>query len=523
MGTFSIYDGTDKETISYFLGGSYSQGSILVDDVLLTLKDNTTKLVFERDIRNAVFSLASSFIFKETIATQSTTSYIGIDNLNIGLTTSAVSLRDIKGYKFLMGKRSYSGTYSYQATHDIFHIASTYSLLSTDVDFFFYNTKVDVNSDAISNNVTKLSILSGTDFQNFQIGSPYIQSQIIETGFIDTPSLDFISRGDLSVSLNYGTVSIYNPTNPSYSINFPNYAKSVASASTNKVLKWGSGEMYWEEIQFPATDHIGITGSELKIIGSDVLVNGTTLEFTDTRKVPFSFNQVLSGQTFSEYPLNDLLRRLIYPYLKPEVSISLLDPYTSGYSEVGMSPQPIISYRINKKTENTGPAVLENMIPGFYPGIVSNKYETVESTSNGIVISPIQKDTTVFKITVSDGFNTVSSTASLTGIYPYFWGFSDLLNMTNIGLDPLTKTIEPKSDKVVDVVGTGNFYFIYDYDYGTISNIYDDYGNTCSASFSRVEQVFASPTGLWAGKKFWVYKWLSATMSPPSKNFEFKY
>lgn len=523
MGTFSIYDGTDKETISYFLGGSYSQGSILVDDILFSLKDNTTKLIFEKDIRNTVFSLASSFIFKETIASQSTVPYIGIDNLNIGVTTSIVSLRDVKGYKFLFGKRSYSGTFSYQPTHDIFHLASTYSLLSSDVDFFFYNTKADINSDVGgSNNVTRLSILSGTDFQNFD-NVPYIQSQIIETGIVDTPSLDFISRGDLNVNSDYGTISIYNSINPSYSINFPNYLKSVASASTNKVLKWGPGELYWEEIQFPTTDHIGITGSELKIIGSDVLVNGTTLEFTDTRKVPFSFNQVLSGQTFSEYPLNDLLRRLIYPYLKPEVSLTISDPYSSGYVEVGDSPQTIISYKISKKTQNTGPAVLENMIPGFYPGIISNKYETVESTSNGIVISPVQKDTTVFKITVSDDLNTVSATTSLTGIYPYFWGFSDLLNMTNIGLDPLTKKIEPKSDKVVDVVGTGNFYFIYDYDYGTLSNIYDNFGNTCSASFSRTEQVFASPTGLWAGKKFWVYKWLSATMSPPSKNFEFKY
>ena len=523
MATFSIYDGLDKQTISYFLGGSYSTGSDYVDFILESLKDNTTKLITESDLRTSVFSIASSNILKETIATNSTISYIGIDTLNTNGTTSNVSLRDIKDRKFLIGKRSYSGTYSYDNSDDIFHQASTYSLLSSDTDIFFYNTK----SDLFDNNLTRLRILSGTDRSRFQT-SPHIQSQIVETGIVDSLSLDFVNQsGDIYVNSDYGSVSIYNPVNPTYSITFPSFSNSIGSASNYKTLKWSNNGLFWDEIKFPDTSTIGVTGSKLNIIGSEVNVNSFPLEFTDSRKIPVSFNDVSAGQSFNNYQLSDLLRRMVYPYLKPSVSLSLLPPYNTGLVEVGTYPTPTILFEIQKKSLNTNPTVFENMIPGYYPSINSNTYVTATGTSNGIVISPIADESTVFKITTSDGQSTVSATKSITGIYPYFYGFSSLTSMTNVGLGTLSKLIETKSNKVVDVVGTGSFYFIYDHDYGTLSNIYDNYGNTCSASFSNFtsppSQVFSSPTGLWAGKKFYIYKWSSATMSPPSNNFQFKY
>lgn len=518
MATFSIYDGTVKETIGYFLGGSYSIGSTYVDDILQSFQDNTSKLIFEKDIRNAVFSVASSQIFKETVAANSITPYIGIDTLNINATTSNVNLRDVKGKKILFGKRSFSGTFSYENTHDIFHIGSTYSILNSDTDIFFYNTK----SDLIENNTTKLRLLAGTNRSIFQT-APLIQSQIIETGLFDSLSLDFINEGDIFVASDYGTISIHNPTNPSYSIKFPSISNSTGSASNNKILKWSENGLYWDYFKFPSTDYIGNTASKLNIFGSPVTVNDYPIEFTDLRKIPIQFNDVQSGQTFSNYQLNDLLRRMVYPYLKPTVSLKLLPPYQTGLVEVGSFPTPTVLIEVQKKSLNTGVGVLENMIPGNFPPIGSNTYITATGTSNGIVISPIADETTVFKISVSDGQSNVSATTSITGIYPYFYGFSDLLNMTNVGLGSLSKSIETKSDKTIDIVGTGSYYFIYDYDYGTLSNIYDNYGNTCSASFSSTNQILSSPTGLWAGKRFYIYKWLSATVSPPSKNFEFKY
>lgn len=514
MSTFSLYTGTNKETIGYFLGGSYSIGSTYVDVILDSLKDNDTKSISEFDIRNSVFSLASSFIFKETKANGSTYSYIGVDNLNLN------SSRDVSGFKFLLGKRSYSGTYSYSTDHDIFNIASTYSLLNSDTDVFLYNTR----NDEVLNNSTIIRFLAGKDYTGSVLQTaPYIQSEIIESGNIDALSLDFINRnGDITVRSDYGTISIYNPTNPSYSISFPSISNSSSNLGSKKVLKWGNDGLYWEEIFFPNYGYLGATGVSLNLHG-DLYFNNSLMEFDDSRKVPISFNEIKIGQSFNRYPIESVLRRLIYPYLKPSVSISIDPPYDYGYVEVGTYPTPTVSFIIQKKTLDTQPALLYNMIPGQYSSVSSNKYETVVGSSNGIVISPIADESTVFTISVSDGVNTASASTSITGIYPYFYGYSDLSIMTNIGLLSLNKLVEIKSNKVLDTVGNGNFYFIYDYDYGTLSNIYDNYGNICTASFSVSDQLYSSPTGLWAGKRFYVYQWDSVTQSIPSKNFQFEY
>jgi len=260
------------------------------------------------------------------------------------------------------------------------------------------------------------------------------------------------------------------------------------------------------------------------MLGDPLTINGYTLDFTDSRWVPFNLNDVSLGSTFSQFKIDELLKRMIYPYLAPSCSIKLLPPYESGVTEVGSFPDPILEFTINKKTDDTLAASLLNMIPGSYPGIVSTVYQSETNVSNGIVFSPVGATSTDFTVVVGDGSQTASATTTLTGIYPYFYGFSNLTTMTNIGLEGLSKLVESKGDKVVDLAGSGNYYFIYDFDYGTLSNIIG-FGTPSIGSFSSVtSQVFSSPTGLWAGKKFWVYQWPSAgTIGPLSVNFEFKY
>jgi len=509
--TFSINDGMNTESVSYLLGTKYDGSVYSVDYILDKLKDNDTKYITEKDIRDTVFSLASSFIFKETITTGSTISYIGFDNLNIN------SDRDLKGKKILLGKRSYSGTYSYNNMDDIMGSTSSNhpgSLIDdlSDVDIFLYNTK----SDFVPNNMTRIVMLAGTNFSLFN-NAPYIQSQI-ETGLQNSLSLDFVNlSGDIGVVSDYGTVSVNN-------IKFPSISNSSASASNNKVLKWGSDGLYWDDITYPSLNYIGSTGSITNILGDPININNYSMEFSDSRRVPLALNGVSIGSTFSNFFISELLQRIVYPYLQPYCSIRILAPYESGYVEVGSYPTPIISYDINKKSFPTNNAFLSNMIPGYYPPITSDTYSIESGQSAGIVISPITATSTEFKISVSDGTTTASASTYITGIYPYFYGFSSLSSMTNMGLVGLSKMVESKGDKTIDINGIGNYFFMYDYDYGTLSNIYDNYGNTCSASFSVSDQLLSSPTGLWAGRKYYIYKWTGAPqIGPLSTNYKFEY
>ena len=511
--TFSVYDGTNKQTIAYPVN---TTGGVINTDLLDLLKDNDEKFISEEGLRTVMLSLVSSYALKETTTTQSgTVNYIGLDSLNIDnrdvyTVTTGASNSWVKP-KFYFGKRSYSGTYSFNDAQT-YHIMNT-TLLSSDTDIFFYNTK----GDSLDNRRTRLRLLAGTNFSQF-VNQPYIQSQIIETGNVDSLSLDFINTiGNIDLRSVQGTVSVNN-------IGMPDINTLSSTPTDNKVLLWdGSGYLNWGDITYVQQNYIGTTGSELNMLGGPLTINGYRLDFTDDRMVPFIINDVGLGATFSEFPIDDLLKRMIYPYLPPSCSIRLLPPYESGVSEVGTFPDPIVEFTINKKTDDTLAASLFNMIPGAYPEVVSTVYESVTNVSSGIIISPIAATSTEFKISVSDGTSTASATTTMTGIYPYFYGFSNLASMTNIGLDGLTKKVESKGDKLVDISGTGNYYFIYDFDYGTLSNIIG-YGTPSMASFSVSSQVLASPTGLWAGKKFYIYKWSSVgQIGPLSENFEFKY
>lgn len=494
MMTFSVNDGLSTEAVSYPVQD-------YLNDILTTLEDNQSKKIDPHEIRDAIFSLWTSVPFKQTVASGSSISYVGLDAIN-------PIDRDIKS-KILLGKRAFSGTYSYSSSHDIM-----IPMYTSDVDTFLFNTK----KDSLSQNVTRVVIIAGTAVGIFN-NSPYIQSQILSTS-TQSLSFDFVNRsGSIDVKSDWGTVSLN-------SIAFPSLVENSASASNNKVLKWNDidSKLYWDDISLPLVSDLGTSSSMLNIYGSPVNINGYSADFTDSRRCPITIGDIVPGSTFDGIGISEMLRRIIYTYLPPACSISILPPYSYGYVEVGTYPTPTIEYVINKKTLDTLTTGLSNMIPGAYAPITNAEYVTVMTQSQGIVISPITATSTEFKITVSDGVETASASTTLTGIYPYFYGFSDLSVMTNIGLGSLTKKVEYKSDKTYDITGAGNLYFIYPADYGTLSNIYDELGNTCSASFSYTTQLFSSPSGLWASEEFYVYQWNSVPqIGPPSVNYQFKY
>jgi hypothetical protein len=284
----------------------------------------------------------------------------------------------------------------------------------------------------------------------------------------------------------------------------------------------------WQQISFPSLSQIGgflgVTGTPTNFFGTPVYMNDYPLEFTDSRRMPIDFNDLDMGSTFSSAPLVEMLKRIIFPYLPPEGEVQIIGQYAGGYAEVGTFPSPTIKWTIKKRTNDTQITSLQNMIPGAYPAITGVGEQTVQGFSTGIVISPIGATSTEFKIIVSDGTQSGSASTTLTGIYPYFYGYSSLPTMTNVGLLSLNKELSFKENKDLDLYGSGNyFYFIYDFNWGTLSTIFDNYGVTCSASFSATSSIFSSPTGLWAGKKFYIYKWSSPPTFTNSTLYEFNF
>lgn len=503
MMTFSIYIGTSTEASNYDIIGATAADFTTVMDIL---HDNIDKEINPKDIRDAVLTAWSSSAFKPTVASHSTISYIGIDNAN----TDQLN-KDVKS-KIYIGKRYYTGTNS---NHDVM----TSDLLNSDADIFFYNTK----KDTVSNNKTRIGILAGTSSSLFT-NSPYIQSQVITVGTYSSLSLDIVNptlvggtATVISLISSYGEVSVNN-------IPFPTPQQSGLSASDGRVLSWDSGKLGWSDITFNATNYIGVTGSPINISGTPVNVNGYPFEFTESLPCPIEIGDIKFGETFNSVSIVEMLRRIAYPYLPPLCTLSILPPYSSGYVEIGTSPQVKLAYTINKRSLPTLTTVLSYMIPSSYPAILNPGQVTISGSASGVAVTPITSVTSSFAITVTDGTQSNSANATLKGVYPYFYGFSSLSIMTTAGLASLTKTIEPETDKSIDVFGSGNLYFIYDNDYPVLSGIYDENNNIISSSFSTSLLTLSSPTGLWASKQFRVYQWDGVPLiGPPSVTYQFKY
>lgn len=503
--TYSINTGTYTQATVYNIIGA---SSVDLTDVLTDLHDNINKEITPEFIRNSVLTAWSSSAFKQTLASQSSIYYIGIDNGDF-----VYSNKDVKN-KIYIGKRAFSGTSSYSLSHDIM----SSSMLNKPHDVFLFNTK----RDTVSNYRTRVSILSGTNSSLF-VTSPYIQSQVITVGTYSALSLDLVNQslnGSTSSILNfksdYGTVSINN-------IVFPTIQNSYANSSDGKILTWSNGVMSWDIASFSSTNYIGVTGSVMNIYGTPVNVNGYSLEFTDSRPCPIQIGDVKFGETFNSKSIYEMLNRIIYTYLPPLCSISIQPPYNSGYVEVGTSPLIKLDYTITKRSLPTLTTTLSYMIPSSHPPIIDSGETVVTGSASGVIITPVTSATTSFSITVTDGTQSSSSTTNVRGVYPYFYGFSTANPITTAGLSQLSKIIEPKSNKTVEIFGSGNLYFIYDSDYPLLSNIYNEFGATISNYFTSSLVTLSSPTGLWASKQFRVYQWNTHPLVSPSVNYQFKY
>jgi hypothetical protein len=506
MGTFSVNNGQITEAISYPL---HIQSNF--DDILLTLQDNVEKLIDPKDIRDALLSLWSSVPFKETIGVNLTGTKDEVYTY-IGLDATDPSDRDIKK-KILIGKRSYSGTYSYVNSHDIM----TPQLLNSDVDIFLFNTK----PDTISNTTTRISILSGKNTGLYTI-APFIQSQYV-SGTNNSLSMDFVSRvGDVNFNLNELTTGTFSLNN----IQLPPRIESEAGIES-KTLVWrgptSTGRVYWEELTRPILSTIGTSSEPLIINGSPVNVNGYSLELNTTDYTPRSFGGIPMGTTFNNVAISEVLRRILYPYLGPLCTISTL----RNYEELGSSPDTIINYTVIKRTEPTLPASLSNTTSAIIPAITGQDYITISGTSAAVFVnSELGEDPVIFTISVSDGTTSTSASTFVQGILPYFYGVSSNGTSTILTTLALTKLVETQGDKELYLNGLAGqyLYFIYDASYPNLSQILDGNNLNVILSFELSTVLFTSPQNYWANKNFKVYKLLIITpIGPPNVKYQFRY
>jgi hypothetical protein len=502
--TYSINDNTIYE--------SHRLSSI--NDVLYGLPDNTSKLIKPVNVRDAVFSAWESSVFKQTIG--SSIEYIGIDNNNIRK-------------KILFGKKNISGT----------DVLTSYLLgPSNDTDIFFYNNKVGVSP---SN--TKIAFLAGTNSLLYN-NAPYFNSYSGTTSLY----LEIVNpTGDISIDSSVGRVSINNVVFPTKS--------ETSLASNGQILKYYNGKLIWDNNTLNLAT-IGSTSSVTNIYGSNVLINGVSIELDSAVPIIGTFGNIKPGQTFSNAPVVEVVRQMLYPYLEPLCSLEINTLSTGwGKYSVGEKGNPALStgiqlkWSISKRSDPILSAVLSNSsgfgptlptTPGLtsvssppyatgnVPSLTSSTY-TLSVTDSGVsnyLLGPTAS---------SDGSitpTTKSSSVVLDLVYPFFYGMATFsANITNGNADMplvlpyLNKLIEPKfytgtSSKLFNVSGVNRFiYFCYPATYGALNQILDENGFDITSSFVSVLQgignpAVSSPTSYWSSIRYRVYKHGPTTVYP---------
>lgn len=291
-----------------------------VNSVLQSLSNNTQKLIRPRDVRDAFLSTWSNSAFKLTFTKDLNSEYIGLDSGN-------PDNRDIKN-KILIGKRNFGNI-------DVMNN----QLLNSSTDIFFYNTKGDTQNQSS----TKIGILAGTQSN---INAPYLESFATASQFnfnIVNPS-----GGDLSIKSTLGNVFLND-------IPFP---KVNETPNNGDVLKYSGiyplGKLEWGQADIALTSTIGTPNQETNIFGSEVNLNGYSLEFISDLLVPSTIGGIEQGSSFSSgsfqgqnWPLSEVMRELLYPYVSPKLEISVFNQDTNfQYADIGFDAIVSITYSV---------------------------------------------------------------------------------------------------------------------------------------------------------------------------------
>ena len=478
-----------------------------INSVLADIPNNTQKLISPKDVRDAFLSSWANSSFKQTVGVASI-EYVGLDS-------GDPSNRDIK-QKIFIGKRNYAGT-------DIMN--NTLLSTSNQNDIYLYNTK----PDGITQSSTRVAILAGTN-SSLHTYAPYIGSSVFNNGVSDVASLDIVNP-----SLFAGPINIYSQTGrvAVNGILFPTVSETSASASNGRILKYygtyPNGSLRWADPTITVSS-IGSSGLPTNIYGSTVNVNGHSLEFVDSTIVPQTIGGVQIGTSFSagsfyngigyqDWPLSEVIRKILYPYVPPTISLGVSSSSTSFYAEFGVTSSFNFNYLITKYSNNidnyqiTGTTYSGLSFSGL-PGEILSKtfsYGVYNTTVTGVPAS----SNYVLRVSDSGSSNfTYSVTASVYFVSPFFDKFSSTnINMfagtinSDIGtlINTSNKTISPL---VIDgvtqsisksYVGSGYIYFLYPISYGLLSMIKDpngyiihDSNNLTTSTFTYSNSV--SPT-----------------------------
>lgn len=216
--------------------------------------------------------------------------------------------------------------------------------------------------------------------------------------------------------------------------------------------------------------------------------------YTNEMETVVDLGGIPAGSTFEDVSITDMFTKLLYPYVKPEVSASSTP--NGGTFEKGNNQQVTkINATVKKKSEKItkieyldGQSVLGE----------KNGDEVEDGGSFDLTVSQEVSDNKNFSVKVTDAsgkFYTVN-TGAFNFVYPYFFGkvAADKTSLTGQEIYAMTKKIEDKGNKSFTFdCDNERMVIAYPKAHGQLKSIIDPNGFDNFSAFVKTE---VSVTGL---------------------------
>jgi hypothetical protein len=455
-------------TYSISQGVTYAETLPNFAAVLNVLPDNTQKLIAPRDVRDTIFTAWENIVYKKTKTSTSDIEYVGID-------------RNDLQQKVYFGKKMVGGVE-----------VMTEDLLVNDVDFYFYNNKTEPQE----NYNTRIAILGGSPndfFKSGQISVPFLECRVVTTTIGDYLNFEIRNKsyvtdnvdlygGDINIFSDRGHVSING-------IIFSKYLDNIKPENDGKYLRllWDGNSAYyatWSVVEIPEVPDP---------------IDPANIFFTDSTKVPQTIGGITKDSTFDNVPITEVMRRLLYPYLKPSLSVSWQYSVIESGDTATRDLQRF-NYEITKAgtysivSRELTPSLLRPDSPAlFTPPFDGTSFSSFVKPAFNIALSPTQVISTIthtLKI-VDANQTTIEKDASFSIVLPWYYGTSTVASNTATDINNILGSTTPAVNKLTAILKTeasatsvslttnnlaglqGCMYFGYPSTYGDLLSIKD--------------------------------------------------
>ena len=229
---------------------------------------------------------------------------------------------------------------------------------------------------------------------------------------------------------------------------------------------------------------------------------------------------IAAGETFNNVPITEMLTKILYPYVAPIVSASIITPANGGVVEKG-STQNVTKIRVNVTKKSSSITKVE-----IFDGSTSLGSKTEGVASGGtfdftVAVNVTSNKNFTAKVTDSVGKTTSANTGTFTFVHPIYYGACAANATVNASLvTGLTKKVESKGAKSLSYTCNNQcMVFAYDASYGNLKSIIDPNNFNVTDTFTKSEVNITTLDG--ASTKYYVYKNSASTVSAFTMKFNF--